>query len=97
MQDRISEPRWLSAYLIGNTLFVKRLLLAIDQPYPIFGCNARCIAVISSSKLRVSAHCHVASGASAVHVETWELHTGVSGTETPAGLAISAARSELIE
>jgi hypothetical protein len=82
----LNRAGW-SAYLIGATLFVKRFAPGVDLPHPDFGCNAevyccdRFIEVESLGPLVT-----LEPGATTVHVETWELHTGVSGTETPAGL-----------
>jgi hypothetical protein len=93
----LNRAGW-SAYLIGNTLFVKRFAPRVDQPYPDFGCNAEvycCDQFIEVESLGPLVTLH--PGASAVHVETWELHTGVSGTETPAGLRSALRDLKLIE
>jgi len=82
----LNRAGW-SAYLIGDTLFVKRFAPDVDLPHPDFGCNAevyccdRFIEVESLGPLVT-----LAPGATTVHVETWELHTGLTGAATPQGL-----------
>ena len=76
-----------SGYLIGSTLFVKRFLPDVDLPHPDFGCNAEvycCDLFIEVESLGALAK--LAPGASVRHVETWELHTGITGADTPEGL-----------
>ncbi len=76
-----------SAYLTGSTLFVKRFAPAADLTHPDYHCNAeiyvcdRFIEVESIGPLSL-----LPPGASAFHIETWEVYTGLLETDTPEGL-----------
>lgn len=86
-----------SGYLIGSTLFVKRFLPDVDRPHPDFGCNAEvycCDQFIEVESL--GALVTLAPGASVRHVETWELHTGLTGVDTPAGLRAALRNLHLL-
>jgi hypothetical protein len=70
----------------------------VDLPHVDYGCNAEvycCDRFIEVETLGPLVT--LEPGASTVHVETWELHTGLSGTETPGGLRTVLRGLKLIE
>ena len=76
-----------SGYLLGSTLFVKRFAADVDLPHPDFGCNAEVYCCDQFIEVEsIGALTTLAPGASAHHIETWELHTGITGADTPEGL-----------
>ncbi len=87
-----------SGYLIGDTLFIKRFAPHADQPHPDFGCNAevyccdRFIEVESLGPLVT-----LEPGASTAHVETWELHTGMGGADSPDALRTALRSLKLVD
>ena len=93
----LNRAGW-SAYLIGSTLFVKRFAPSVDLPHVDYGCNAEvycCDQFIEVESLGPLVT--LEPGASTIHVETWELHTDVSGTATPDGLRAALRDLKLIE
>jgi hypothetical protein len=93
----LNRAGW-SAYLIGSTLFVKRFAPSANLPHPDFGCNAEvycCDQFIEVESLGPLVT--LEPGASTVHVETWELHTSLSGTGTPKGLRAALHGLKLID
>jgi len=93
----LNRAGW-SAYLIGSTLFVKRFAPSVDLPHVDYGCNAEvycCDQFIEVESLGPLVT--LEPEASTVHVETWELHTGLSETDTPGGLRAALRGLKLIE
>ncbi|MBI9051686.1 MAG: hypothetical protein JEZ00_19840 [Anaerolineaceae bacterium] len=86
------NPRGWMAYVLDDTLFIKRAPYFSQENYCDFGCSSECytddrfieLETLSPMKL-------INPGESITHVETWELHKGV---ELPSGETAFEAFSE---
>ncbi len=75
-----------AAYLCGDLLFVKRFDHQAGARYVDFGCNTEVYCNASFIELEtLGALVALQPGESAVHTETWELHTGIKEAAAPDG------------
>ncbi len=73
------NPNTWGAYLLNGELFVKRYEATPDTSYPDFGCSFEMFTNADMLELETMGPLtRVAPGEWVRHVESWELHTGVS-------------------
>lgn len=80
------NPHGWAAYLRGDLLFVKRFNYQADAHFVDFGCNTEIYCADRFIELEtLGALVTLQPGETAVHTETWELHTGIKESATPEG------------
>jgi hypothetical protein len=82
----LNPQGWL-AYLLGETLFVKRFTHQSEAAHVDFGCDTEVYVGDSFLELEtLGPLVTLQPGQTTSHTETWELHQGVKATHTLAGV-----------